>query len=78
MLTQADNSESSKSKRRRSATPEEGWDRRDRKRSRYDDDGTKTQHSVYWLFFSEDLARKPHPSLTLLYIKQLFSYWVAW
>jgi len=48
---QGDGSEVSKSsswqsKRRRSATPEEGWDRRDRKRSRYEDDGRKTPCSI--------------------------------
>ena len=52
---QADGSEASKSsswqsKRRRSVTPDEGWDRRDRKRSRYDDDGTKIPHCILLVF----------------------------
>ena len=46
LLLQADGSEASKSsswhsKRRRSVTPsDDSWERRDRKRGRYDDDGT--------------------------------------
>jgi len=33
-------SSSWQSKRRRSVTPDQSWDRQDRKRARYDDDGS--------------------------------------
>lgn len=37
--SEASKSSSWHSKRRRSPTPDEGWDRRDRKRGHYEDDG---------------------------------------